>query len=454
MKTRVIQASEFQLLQSRRLDAGHFLAPGVAARARLADASRRGAQLLRLGGEDGLAEVSRPKRFKRAYSQSTGDGVPYVRPYDLLEFLPEPAAFLSATGNDIPAYSVEEGTILQTCSGRNLGPSVYVDTYLSTFVVGDDMVRIRIPDKRMRMYVLGFLSSRNGQALLRLGKTGSVVDHIDDTHIAEQHIPVLDAVVDDVAELMERATRTRERARLGLSSAQEEFNRQLGDLPRVRSSSGWTIRASELGSRVDAASHHPVARAARDALLGVGGVTVKEVARVEKPAGRYKTAYVSAEEGRPILSGRQVHQVHPVGMKFIRESALREPRRYELLAHAIAYQADGRAEEKLGVPVMITADREGWMASGHVGRVIPNPGVDPGWLFLALGSEHARIQIKSRASGSVVDGTYEDDMEHVVLPAPASNPAVVELWELFSEASLVERRAVSLIDDALGGGNA
>ncbi len=225
-------------------------------------------------------------------------------------------------------------------------------------------------------------SSRNGQALLRLDKTGSVVDHINDSQVAEQQVPVLGEVIDDVVELMERATRTRERARLGLSRAQDEFNAQLGDLPRVRCSSGWTIRAAELGNRIDAESHHPVARAARDALAGVGGVAVREVARVEKPAGRYKTAYVSADEDRPILSGRQVHQVSPVGMKFIRESALREPRRYELPVHAIGYQADGRAEEKLGVPVMITADRKGWMASGHVGRVIPNPGIDPGWLFL------------------------------------------------------------------------
>lgn len=447
MKTRTVQSSE--VVRNRRVDAGHFLAPGISAKATITAASHRGVELVSLGGEGGLAEVSLPKRFKRAYARSSADGVPYVRPYDLLEFLPEPAAFLSRSGNDIEAYSVHEGTILQTCSGRNLGPAVYVDKYLSRFVVSHDMVRIRVLDERMRMYVLAFLACQSGQALLRLDKTGSVVDHIDDSQVAAQSVPVLNEVIDEVVALMEEATSTRERARLGLSEAQAQFNQQLEDLPEVRSSDGWTVSARSLGGRIDAANHHPVSQAAREVSLRLGGVTVGEIAQVQKPAGRYKTVYVDREWGRPILSGRQVHQVHPVGLKFIAPTALRNPSRYELPVHAIAYQADGRAEQKLGVPVMITEDRRGWMASGHVGRVIASPGVDPGWLFLALRSEHARIQIKSRASGSVVDGSYEEDMERVVLPPPARHPEVVELWELFREASLREQRAASLIEGAL-----
>ena len=96
---------------------------------------------------------------------------------------------------------------------------------------------------------------------------------------------------------------------------------------------------------------------------------------------------------------------------------------------------------------MVTRDRHGWMASGHVGRVVARPGVDPGWLYLALGSSHARVQIKSKASGSVVDGTYEDDMEAILLPPTSSHPEVTELWDSLAEASEKEHRAISLIDD-------
>ncbi len=450
MKTRIVNSAE--LRENPRVDAGHFLARGVTARARLAEMSTKGVSLLRLGGKGGLAEVSLPKRFKRVYASPSAGGAPYLPPYDLLEFLPEPADFLSRTANDIDAYAVEKGTILQTCSGRNLGPAVYVDEYLSRFVVSHDMVRIRVGDERMRLYVLAFLSSNNGQALLRLDKTGSVVDHIDDSQVGEQRVPVSVHLADEVVDLMEHATRTRERARLGIAEVQARFNEEIGSLPEPRSRDGWTLRKRELRSRIDAAYHHPVAQAARSKALELGGVPVGDVADVIKPAGRYKTVYVDPEWGRPILSGRQIHQVHPVGLKFMAPKALTDPDRYQLPVHGIAYQADGRAEKKLGVPVMITRARQGWMSSGHVGRVVARPGIDPGWLYLALGSSLARVQIKSKASGSVVDGTYEDDMAGVLLPPPSSHPEVVELWDLFDDASQKELRAASLIDTALAGG--
>ena len=448
MKTRAVDSTEVR--ESARADAGHFLAPGVISKARLAEMSQIGISVLRLGGERGLAEVSLPKRFKRVYSSLASGGVPYLRPYDLLEFLPEPAAFLSRTRNDIRAVRTQlrRERSCRTCSGRNLGPALYVDEYLARFVVSHDMVRVRISDERMRLYLLAFLNSQNGQALLRLDKTGSVIDHIDASQVADQQVPVLEELVDEVVNLMEDATRTRERARLGIDEARAHFNEHLGELPEPRSSGGWTMRARELGGRMDAANHHPVARAARSRSRELGGVSVGEVADVVKPAGRYKTVYVAPEWGSPILSGRQIHQAHPVGLKFIAPQALTSPDRYRLPVHGIAYQADGRAEKKLGVPVMITRDRHGWMASGHVGRVVARPGIDPGWLYLALGSSHARVQIKSKASGSVVDGTYEDDMAKLLLPPPSSHPEVVELWDLFGDASGKERRAASLIDAA------
>lgn len=76
-----------------------------------------------------------------------------------------------------------------------------------------------------------------------------------------------------------------------------------------------------------------------------------------KPSGRYKTYYVGAEHGRPLLSGRQVVQYAPVNLQFISSRSL-DPERYELRSGWIAMQADGRAEERLGLPVMIEPGRD------------------------------------------------------------------------------------------------
>jgi hypothetical protein len=105
----------------------------------------------------------------------------------------------------------------------------------------------------------------------------------------------------------------------------------------------------------------------------------------------------------------------------------------------------------LGTPAFITKDREGWLASGHVGRVIAKPEVGAGWLFLALKTSHAQMQLKARASGSVVDSTFAEDMGEVILPPPldVDGAKVVQLWEDFREAQSLEEQASAMIDDAL-----
>jgi len=78
--------------------------------------------------------------------------------------------------------------------------------------------------------------------------------------------------------------------------------------------------------------------------------------------------------------------------------------------------ADGRAEKGLGVVAYVTSDRDGWLASGHVGRLAPNDGIHPTLLWLAARTWQVQVQIKALASGSVVDSTFPADMARVILP--------------------------------------
>lgn len=81
--------------------------------------------------------------------------------------------------------------------------------------------------------------------------------------------------------------------------------------------------------------------------------------------------------------------------------------------------ADGRSEKSLGVPSLVTESREGWVASGHVGGLVPKEGTDPGWLWLAARTTHVSLQLKALASGSVVDSTFPEDAASIVLPPRA-----------------------------------
>jgi hypothetical protein len=438
----------------RRLDAWYYLAPGAAAARSLEAARAAGVKTVRLGGADGLAYVWAPARFKRAYAAEGEKSLPYLAPHDIFEYLPRATLHLSEKRTrNLDIYRVNRGMVLQTCSGRNLGPSVIVDEMLERFVMSHDLVRIAIADERMRNYIVGFLHSKTGQGLLRRDKSGSVIDHITAGHVAAQEIPLLaDDVIDRVADLVGSAFALVEQARSSLARALEELE---ADLPKPKrekpAKTGWGVAACALNSRLDAASYDPWVRSIRAALKELGGVHVGEVATVIKPAGRYKTYYVSKGYGLPILSGTQVLQSVLVKPQYMSPRAFDDVERYKLGEGWSAYMADGRVEKGLGVVAYVTRDRHGWLASGHVGRIIPKQSTHPGALWLAARTMHVQAQIKCLASGSVVDSTFPSDMESVVLPPldRIDGEEVTAAWQKFADAAEREAEAINLIDDRI-----
>jgi hypothetical protein len=408
----------------------------------------------RLGAKNGIdASVWMPGRLKHVYAVEGEASLPYLRPSDTLNYVPRAADDLSVTRSDsIDSYRLRRGTILVTRSGRNLGPVVYTDAFLEQFVLSDDMVRVEIEDETRRFYVLGLLGSRTGQQLLRKDKSGSVIDHITVDHVASLDVPMLpDAAVGEIADRMRQAVQLREDARLGLAAQQLAYEATLPAMPPARISVGWSLTARELVGRLDAAPYEPAVRAVRKILKTKGGAPLKEVADALKPPGRYKTVYVDSANGVPILSGGQLLQIRPLNPRYMAAHALNNIDRYRLKPGWIAYQADGRSEEALGEPVMITSSRDNWLASGHVGRLVAKDAADAGRLYLAFQTPHAQMQLKALASGSVVDATFPADAEAIILP-PLPNtggPAVEQCWAKFSEAERIEDEVFATIETGL-----
>lgn len=385
----------------------------------------------RLGSAEGIsASIWAPARFKRVYAVAGEKELPYLRPSDVLNYVPRAADTLSTTrSKDIDSYRLRPGMLLVTCSGRNLGPTVYVDSFMAQFVLSHDMIRVEIEDETLRFYVLGLLGTRPGQQLLRKDKSGSVIDHITVDHVASLDVPMLpDSTVADVANRMREAVQLREAARLDLAAHQQSYEAALPAIPSASPTArGWSIAARELIGRIDAAPYTPAVRAVRKALQAKDGVRLGDVATALKPPGRYKTVYVDRSHGVPILSGGQLLQIRPLNLRYMAAHALGDIDRYRLKPGWIAYQADGRSEEALGEPVMITTSRADWLASGHVGRLAAKDSADAGCLYLAFQTPHAQMQLKALASGSVVDATFPADAEAVVLPPlPVSGGPEVE----------------------------
>jgi hypothetical protein len=168
MKTMVVNAGILQA--AGRLDCWYFLSPASSTVQAVETARRRGVIIKRLGGSDGIAErVRHPQRYTRALAADGEQRLPYLRPYDVFSYYPEAADYVSeARTENLDDYHLKVGQILQTRSGRNLGPAVYVDAYLAHFVMSDDMIRVEIADKEKRFYALAFLNSQAGRRLLRI----------------------------------------------------------------------------------------------------------------------------------------------------------------------------------------------------------------------------------------------------------------------------------------------
>jgi hypothetical protein len=434
------------LARANRLDARFHTAPAVRLRLALSSAN----VTLRAIGDYGNARM--PDRMKQTLAVRGEKFVPYLRPYDVFEYLPPEADRLSVTRTEnLSDYMVSSGDLLQTRSGRNLGPLTIADDYLARFALSDDMVRITICDEQQRYYTLAFLQSPVGQHLLRGDLNGSVIDHLSVNQVSAIQVPFIESMVGKVAKRMKEATEIRQRSRIALRNIVNEINKVIDTAPERPFRDGWTVKATTLGARLDAAHHSTLVQAVKSKVRAADGVELGSVATITKPGGRYKTYYVAPGHGTPLLSGTQILQADVIGAKDISSRSITEGTGYELRRGVTCFQADGRAEESLGYPCMVTRERDGWLASGHVGRAAPKADADAGWLWAAMASNAVQEQITALACGSVVDALYPDDLESVVLPPRdlVDSAAVITAWEGFSEAAQKTAQARQMIEREL-----
>ncbi len=437
-----------------RLDAHYFTSAGVAASERLAVLEAGGAATVRLG-EAGVARVWDPPRFARAYAAPLEPGMPYLRPYDVFDYLPVPADRLSRLRNDdLDRLTPTPGTILQTCSGRNLGPLTMTDETLGGFALSHDMVRIEVVATELRPYVLAFLKTATGQALLRRGKSGSVIDHITAADIASLPLPMVDAEVRrSVSERMSRGVLAAAAARAQLRAL---LDQQAATLPAPELSrptrEGWSQDAATLGDRLDAGFYEPRVVAARGQLADLGATSLSELATAFLPV-RYKRYYVEREHGRPIMSGRQLLQLEPVNLRYVSDRSFRDPQLYEISAGMVVFGAVGRSEGRQGTPALVTAERDGWLASNDVMRLTPRSGVRPGALWLAVAARQTQLQINALSFGSVIDHMNPWDVEQILVPQVSDEHAhaAEAAWARFSAAAVDMSAAVTLLETFLGG---
>jgi len=238
-----------------RLDAAFFANDSMVATEQIALLEASGVPVTTIGT---LGSARMPPRTALARATSREASLPYLRPYDVFDYLPTAADRVSIDRNfNIDSFRIEPGTILQTRSGRNLGPCTIADAELAKFALSDDMIRIVVDDEAARLLLLAYLKTAMGQALLRRGRSGSVIDHLTVTDVEAVPVPIFpEDLAASVVRSMQDAITSRERGRAMLGAVLAEMEERLPSSQE----SGWTWwskRAAKCRDRLDAAHHSP-----------------------------------------------------------------------------------------------------------------------------------------------------------------------------------------------------
>lgn len=93
--------------------------------------------------------------------------------------------------NVINEIRVKEGDIVISRSG-SIGRVTYITKHFDNVILSDDMIRVRIPEKNIRLYVYFFLQSNYAIDQMLRNEYGAVQQHLEPTHVRDILIPIPD----------------------------------------------------------------------------------------------------------------------------------------------------------------------------------------------------------------------------------------------------------------------
>lgn len=93
----------------------------------------------------------------------------------------------------IKILRVNAGDLVITRSGT-IGRVAYITKQHEGIIASDDLIRIRIPDKKLRLYVYFFLQTNYAQDQMKINEYGSIQQHLEPNHVRDILIPIPDNI--------------------------------------------------------------------------------------------------------------------------------------------------------------------------------------------------------------------------------------------------------------------
>jgi hypothetical protein len=213
------------------------------------------------------------------------------------------------------------------------------------------------------------------------------------------------------------------------------------------------------GSRLDASHFNPRVAHALEVLRhsGMRLVPLGQITKRVFIPNRFKRSYVAEGFGLPFLQGSHVTHLQPADLKYVSAKVHKKIADWIIHRGWILVTRSGT----VGRVAMTPQAWDGWAASEHILRVVPDDDLCPsGYLYSFLASPLGHVQLTNQIYGAVVDELTEDQTKSVLVPLAvnaaqekeieAINDAIFEAVEARSLAVTLLTRAVEGIGTLVG----
>lgn len=440
--------------QEHRLDCGPYMSGAMETREKLRQLSVRKNQLqeLTIGGTEGIINAG---RITRLWVNDATHGYPFLSSTDILQAdLTNIKHIAKSVVRQNHHLLIKKNWILVTRSG-SIGGMTYVRSDMNGMACTEDVLRI-IPNEAIIKpgYLYAYLSTKYGVPLLISGTYGSIITHLEPSHIADLPVPRLNSIETQVHMLIQQAADLRSNANQILNAVTRDLEKEIGGGQvnwhhnHVQS---FAIKATTLNSKVNRldAFHHIgyVGEAIEKAAVPL--IEVQNYARALRPPIMKR---IRVEEGGyEFLGGAELLTLDQRGEDRI-STRTRNIEQYIVQPGYVLFQCVGQRYGIFGTPVLANRNIIGKAVTEAVMRLIPHDPLDAGYLSVYLATGFGKRLAMRYSAGTSIPVLQEDGANKILVYWPEDgrrheiSRIAEQAWEYRAMATELEDEARFLVE--------
>ena len=416
--------------------------------------------LKNLAGENGIAEVFYPIRFKRIYVNKSE--YPLILPSQITHTHIKPENYMSKkTLSSYDKLQVSANEILLTRSGT-IGKVRYTTSSLHDLYMSDDIIRVKCFNLIDTPYAYAFLRTNIGQTMLSTKPYGAVIQHIEPDHLNSYPIPYPpENIRKDIGDKIVQSFEKRDLSNDMIDKAENLLITYL-NLPPIEgiehlqydpsvAVNNFSIDISKWQNRLEAKYHNPTIQMILDILIRSNSEIVplgnNYLSTNILLPGRFKRVYVERDQGTVFLGGKQIYELDPFSKKYLSVKAHGDRIASQLFLHEnmIAITCSGT----IGRVSLIPKHWENWTMSQHVIRVVPSSNDIAGYLYIWLNTAYGRAMIERYSYGAVIKEIDNKQLAQMPIPVIHDKNKIKQINDLALEANKLRTEAYYLEQEAI-----